>query len=66
MAEIAEQRAVGSRAKAVPDPSMPPSLRRYVGRLGRIVGVIDDEAVIRYAVEFGDGRIVYFTDEQLA
>ena len=66
MPKTAQQRAVGSRVKAKPDPSMPPSLRNYVGYLGRIVGVVDDDAGLRYAVAFGDGRIVYFTDEQLA
>ena len=66
MSEIAEQRAGGSRGQARPAPSMPPSLRKYVGYLGRIVGVVDDEAGVRYAVAFGDGQIVYFTEEQLA
>ena len=66
MNQTATQRAVGSRVKAKPSLSLPRNLLMYVGYLGRIVGVLDDENGLRYAVAFGNGKIEYFTDEQLA
>ncbi len=66
MTQIAEQRATGSSVKPLWGDSLAPGLRQYRGMEGRIVGVVDDEAGLRYAVQFKDGQIVYFTDEQLA
>ncbi len=63
MNQTATQRAVGSRVKVIPSLRLPRNLLMYVGYLGRIVGVTDDG---RYAVAFGNGQIVYLTDEQLA
>ncbi len=66
MNQLATQRAVGSRVKVRPTLGLPKRLLIYVGYLGYIVHVIDHNRGVRYALVFGDGWIVYCTDEQLA
>lgn len=57
---------MGSRVKVKPDPLLPPELRKCVGYLGRVDHVVRLSAGLRYGIAFGDGQIVYCTEEQLA